>query len=269
MPIIKPDTLSNFIPLNRKFFDHAFWKENRTYSKSEAWLDLIETARFEESETSAIIDGKMISWTRGQLPASLRYLAERWKWSKTKVNNFIKLLESKQMIARVSVNGQTVISLTNYCRYNGRQQQGQREKPPHNNVTEGENSKKNKRRTGEGHARDKTNNDNKEEDSLYAQKFKAFEEWVLKNTPKVAKMNQPFNIGQYIKLTKKLPKEQVKDLLLGMQNYRPLLEKNDSAYLTIINWAKRDYNQLKALNNAEYLRKREEQAEQVRKRAED
>ena len=280
MTKIEHDTLSNFIPINRTFFDHAFWKEERVYSKAEALLDLIRSARFEESEASELIDGKMVSWTRGQWPASLRYLAKRWKWSKSKVNNFVRLLEERHFIKRQSVNGLTVLSITNYDKYNGRQQRGRQKKPLYNDVAEGENSTKDKQGTVEGHGRDKTNNENKEEDGVIApvhsqedkDKFKIFEAWILKNTPKVAKMKEPFTIGQYIKLRNNLPKEQVKDLLFAMQNNGPLLKKNDSAYLTILNWAKRDYNQLKAANNAtptteEYLRKREIQAEQVRKRA--
>lgn len=279
MTKIEYDTLSNFIPINRTFFDHAFWKEERVYSKAEALLDLIRSARFEESEASELIDGKMVSWTRGQLPASLRYLAKRWQWSKNKVSTFLRLLENEQMIKRLTANGLTVLSLTNYDKFNGRQQRGQRKKPLYIDVAEAEDSTEDKQGTVEGHGRDKTNKENKEEDSVFApeysqedkDKFKAFEEWILKNAPKVAKMKEPFTIGQHVKLRNNLPKEQVKDLLLAMQNYGPLLKKNDSAYLTILNWAKRDYNQLKAANNAttteEYLRERKIRAEQVRKRA--
>lgn len=279
MTKIEHDTLSNFIPINRKFFDHAFWKEEREYSRLEAWLDLIRSARFEESEASELIDGKMVSWTRGQLPASLRYLAKRWQWSKNKVSTFLRMLENMQMITRLRVNGLTVLSLTNYDKFNGRQQRVRQKKPLYNDVAEGEDSTEDKEGTVKGHRRDKTNNENKEEDNVIApvysqedkDKFKAFEEWILKNTPKVAKMKEPFTIGQHVKIRNNLPKEQVKDLLFAMHNHGPLLKKNDSAYLTILNWAKRDYNQLKAANNAtttkEYQRERAIRTEQVRKRA--
>jgi hypothetical protein len=285
MTKMNDNKLSNFIPISRMLFIHPFWKEKRTFSKLEAWLDLIVSARFEESEATELIDGKMISWKRGQFPASLRYLAERWQWSKTKVNNFIRLLENEQMIERLSAGGQTVLSLKNYEEYNGRQRLTHSKEPQYNNIAERKDITMDKRRTMKGRARDKINKDNKEEDILYGAtapvhsqedktKFKAFEEWILKNAPKVATMKQPFTIVQYIKLRKTLPKDQVKDLLLGMQNYSPLMKKNDSAYLTILNWAKRDYKQLKPANNAisttaEYLRKREDKAEQARKRAED
>lgn len=288
----KDDTLSNFIPINRKFFDHPFWKEERTFSKSEAWMDLIVSARFEESKATELIGGKLVSWTRGQLPASLRYLAERWKWSKNKVDDFLRLLENEQMIERVLVSGQTVLSLKNYETYNGRQQKGQQKgqvkEPQQTDTIEEKDSRKDtqkdKRGTVEGHAGDKTNIENienKEEEGLsgatapvYSKEdqemFKAFNGWIEINAPKVAKMKEPITIGQYIKLRKKLPKDQVKDLLLKMHNYGPLLKKNDVAYLTIINWSKRDYNQPQEANNAneQYLEKRKANQEQARRRAE-
>jgi hypothetical protein len=288
----KDDTLSNFIPINRKFFDHPFWKEERTFSKSEAWMDLIVSARFEESKATELIGGKLVSWTRGQLPASLRYLAERWKWSKNKVDDFLKLLENEMMIERILSSGQTVLFLKNYETYNGRHQKGQHKgqlkEPQYNGSVDGEDSKKDtqkdKRGTAGGQPRDKSNIENignKEEDDLsganapvYSQgdqeMFKAFQGWIDVNAPKVAKMKEPITIGQYIKLRNKLTKDQVKDLLLKMHNYGPLLKNNDVAYLTIINWSKRDYNQPKEGKDAneQYLQKRKAAEEQVRQRAE-
>jgi hypothetical protein len=284
----KDETLSNFIPISRKFFDHPLWREERTFSKAEAWLDLIASARFEESKATELIGNKLISWSRGQLPVSLRYLAKRWEWSKNKVDDFLKLLENMMMIERWIVDGQTILSLKNYETYNGRQQKGQVNEPPYNNTAEQENNRKDKQRTPEGHTGDKSNKENienKEEDivsgaeaPVYSQededKFIGFQEWMLKHASMVTKMKYPFTIEQFLKLRKELPKEQVKCLLMKMHNYVPLLKKNASAYLTIINWSKRDYNHPQNGNNAtiskdEYLRTRESQAAQVRKRAAD
>ena len=282
---MKDIPINSFIPINRKIFQHPFWNEKRIFSKFEAWLDLIASARFEESEATEIISGKMVSWTRGQFPASLRYLGVRWNWSKNKVNNFIKMLESEKMVERQDAGGETVLTLINYDVYNKGQQKGQLRGPQCSDVAEQEDRCEDSGGTVEGQARDKTNNDNKEnkEECMYGAlapvhsqedmaKFNAFEKWILKNAPKVAKMKQPFTLSQYLELRAQLPKEQVKDLLLGMENYGPLLKKNDSAYLTIRNWSKRDYNSFKTTNNAisdtaEYFRKRKIQAEQVRKRA--
>ena len=38
-----------FIRINRKLFNHTFWKENRIYSKAEAWIDLIQLMSFTDN----------------------------------------------------------------------------------------------------------------------------------------------------------------------------------------------------------------------------
>lgn len=285
----KEDTLSNFIPINRKFFAHAFWKEERTFSKSEAWLDLCVSARFEESEATELIGGKLVSWTKGQLPASLRYLAERWNWSKNKVDDFLQLLEREGMACRLAVNGITILSLVNYSVYNGSgqqkgQQKGHANAPQHYISSNREDSKRDskgdKRGTPGGQAGDKTNIENivntEEEvntgtdvpvgvppDTL--EKFKAFQEWIKTNAPRVAQMKEQLTLQQYMALHQKVSKDQLKNLLLSMHNYEPLLRKNRSVYLTIINWSKREYNQVIPAKNGpeksteQYLAERKKQ----------
>lgn len=112
--------LTNYIPLSRKSFEHAFWKEERELSRFEAWLDLLQSARFDEAETGRMIGGSFVKWKRGELPASLRFLAERWSWSKNKVDCFLKVLVSEQMIAKRTAYGtaQTVITICKYESYN-------------------------------------------------------------------------------------------------------------------------------------------------------
>ena len=40
-----------FIMLSRKFFSNEMWEAARTFSECEAWLDLIQSARFEATDT--------------------------------------------------------------------------------------------------------------------------------------------------------------------------------------------------------------------------
>jgi hypothetical protein len=70
--------------------------------------------------------------------------------------------------------------------------------------------------------------------------FNGFKEWINKNAPRVNQMKEPFTIDQYLKLKEKLSKELVQKLLFAMQNYEPLHKKSRSAYLTILNWSKRE-----------------------------
>ncbi|RHV96965.1 hypothetical protein DXA95_04650 [Odoribacter sp. OF09-27XD] len=105
-----------FIKLSRKFFKNPLWKEPRQYSRSEAWLDLIFMARFEDSKQ--ILRNRVIEVQRGEIIASRRFLEERWMWGSTKVINFLNYLQVNGMINQRQTAGQTIIKLCNYEYYN-------------------------------------------------------------------------------------------------------------------------------------------------------
>ena len=110
------NTSSGFVKLSRGFFDHYLWSETRTFSKAEAFLDLIQRASF--AEHKQLIDGQLITLERGQQIASVRYLAKRWAWSKGKVERFLDGLAHDQMVNRKTGHGQTILTLCNYDAYN-------------------------------------------------------------------------------------------------------------------------------------------------------
>lgn len=114
------DKLTNFMPLSRKVFEHDFWNEKRSFSRFEAWIDLLRSARFENSEKKMLVSNKIIRFNRGQIVASLRFLATRWGWGKHKVDNYLKLLEVEGMIKRGTAEGtvQTIITICKYESYN-------------------------------------------------------------------------------------------------------------------------------------------------------
>jgi hypothetical protein len=51
--------------LSRKFFSNEMWEAARTFSECEAWLDLIQSARFEATDTIECIGGREITYGRG------------------------------------------------------------------------------------------------------------------------------------------------------------------------------------------------------------
>ena len=109
-----------FLRLSRKFFSNELWKEAREFSECEAWLDLIQSARFEATDKaySELIGGREISYSRGQYPASISFLTKRWKWSDKKVRYFLTKLKKKGMITVDNKQGMNVITLCNYDEYN-------------------------------------------------------------------------------------------------------------------------------------------------------
>lgn len=106
----------SFLRLSRRFFSNPLWEEPRAYSRAEAWLDCLRTAAWEEHRR--VITGSMIEIPRGGFVASVRYLSDRWQWSKTKVCAFLDLLESEKMITRQKGQQITVVCLCKYDQYN-------------------------------------------------------------------------------------------------------------------------------------------------------
>ena len=128
--------INNYIPISRKLFEHRFWCEGRVYSRFEAWLDIIQSARFEDTEH--FIGNRRIEVKRGQLPVSLRYLAERWQWSTKKVNNYLELLIHAQMITKETPKetGQNLLTICNYDKYNFDPEIGKQQKKRKGNSME-------------------------------------------------------------------------------------------------------------------------------------
>ncbi len=107
-----------FIKLNRKSFAHKFWTKARVLSEFEAWVDLIQSARYDETVKIEYIDGREIKYGRGQYPASIRFLAKRWTWGEQKVRTFLNELKKDGSITTESLQGMNVITLCKYGIYN-------------------------------------------------------------------------------------------------------------------------------------------------------
>lgn len=109
--------MKNYIPINRKLFTHYLWEEQRSYSKFEAWLDLLQMVSYKDNNSN-IINGKLIKWNRGQYPISYSFLEKRWCWSVSKIRVYLTLLENDKMIARQTARGITTLSICKYDSYN-------------------------------------------------------------------------------------------------------------------------------------------------------
>lgn len=125
-----------YIPISRRLFEHPFWCEERIFSRFEAWLDLVQSARFED--TKQLIGNRLIEVKRGQILVSLRFLASRWQWSTKKVNSFLDLLIQDKMIIKETPKetGQTVVTICNYDKYNFTSQELETPKKQQGNTKE-------------------------------------------------------------------------------------------------------------------------------------
>lgn len=110
-----------FLKLSRRFFSNEMWNAAREFSECEAWLDLLQSARFEVSGKaySELIGGREISYSRGQYPAAVSFLKKRWGWkTEKKVRYFLDKLKRKGMITTDSSQGMNVITICKYEEYN-------------------------------------------------------------------------------------------------------------------------------------------------------
>lgn len=109
-----------YIKIYRKIFDSELWNEKRPRTKMEAWIDILASARFDTEPGQRLVGYKIMTWERGQFPASYRFLAERWGWSTKKVGRFLDYLRVQGMVkvCPEKETGQNVITVCNYDTYN-------------------------------------------------------------------------------------------------------------------------------------------------------
>jgi len=74
--------VSGQFTLHRDVFSHELF-EGEPFSRREAWIWLIGHAMWRDHVTT--IQGQRVVLARGQVAATLSYLAKRWLWTHSKV----------------------------------------------------------------------------------------------------------------------------------------------------------------------------------------
>ena len=107
--------MAGWISLNRSIQKHWIYEEERTFSKYEAWLDLLFMVNHKNGKTP--IGNQLVDVKRGQRITSIKKLSEHWGWSRSKVNSFLKMLESDDMITFKTTSKYTLVTIVNYDFY--------------------------------------------------------------------------------------------------------------------------------------------------------
>lgn len=102
--------------VSRAIWDHPAFRSEK-YSEREAFLWLISEASWKPR--SRRVGNFEADLDRGQLCASVRFLAEIWGWSKSKTSRYILRLKNRDMIDTESGTGILVITICNYDEYQG------------------------------------------------------------------------------------------------------------------------------------------------------
>lgn len=73
---------NGWISIHRQLLDHWLWKENREFSKAEAWIDILLSVNHTHQEL--VIKTTVYKVGRGESLMSLDTWAKRWNWNKSK-----------------------------------------------------------------------------------------------------------------------------------------------------------------------------------------
>lgn len=111
---------TGWIKLNRSIQENWLWEE-KPFDKKSAWIDLLLMANHKNNKFP--LGNEIIEVEQGSFITSEIKLMNRWGWSKTKLRNFLKLLESEKMITKVVDRKKTTISIVNYKVYQGSEDQ--------------------------------------------------------------------------------------------------------------------------------------------------
>lgn len=94
---------------------HWTYEDKRVFSRFEAWVDLILNAN--HKDTRFPLGNEIVEAKRGDVITSELKLMERWGWSKTKLRNFLELLEKDGMIVKKTDRKKTTINIVNYGQF--------------------------------------------------------------------------------------------------------------------------------------------------------
>ena len=112
--------MEGWIKLHRKLGDQYLWTAE-PFTRGQAWVDLVMLASYETS--FFYIRGNRVDVQRGQLAWSERKLSFRWKWSRTKIKNFLKDLEKELQISQQKTQLISIITIINYEEYQQKEPQ--------------------------------------------------------------------------------------------------------------------------------------------------
>lgn len=89
--------------------------EKEPYTEREAWEWMIASAAWRPTKQK--VGAKIILLQKGQLSFSVRFMAESWGWTKSRVHRFLGRLKSETMIGTDGGTVQDIITIVNYSIY--------------------------------------------------------------------------------------------------------------------------------------------------------
>lgn len=251
--------MTGWISLHRSIQKHWLFEEKRKFSRFEAWIDILMMVN--HTDNKIMHDGDLITVKRGQRITSLRQLGERWSWSITKVDKYLKILESDGMLDVKKDTKKTVLTVVNYDDYQDedlkkrRRNDSEKTEKKHRSNTEKTQKKTNNNDNKENN---ENNDDNDDNDVVVGDDFASIYNLYQENIEQVPspitteKLNQ--DIDHY---GKELVAYAIKKAALNNSHNYKFID-----YL-LKDWRKRNLTTIKAVK--QYEQQRQEQKEQTYK----
>ena len=104
-----------WIKRHRSIIENGMWQGKEPFDRRSAWIDLLLLANHRDQEI--FYKGRWIKVKRGEVNRSITFLADRWKWSRTKVKTFLEELEKAKMCTTNCTTHCTTIFIEKYSIY--------------------------------------------------------------------------------------------------------------------------------------------------------
>lgn len=105
-----------YIRLYRSIWDHQVFREE-PFTEQQAWIWLCSHAAWKARQQR--LGEHLVNLERGQIIGAVRFLGEKWGWSKGKVERYLERLKNEAMVETETGTGITVITICNYDEYQG------------------------------------------------------------------------------------------------------------------------------------------------------
>ncbi|MFZ5968409.1 MAG: hypothetical protein ACOYVK_14700 [Bacillota bacterium] len=200
--------MQGWIKLHRNIQEHWLYQEIRSFSKFEAWVDMLMMAN--HSSNKFVLGNEIVEVERGSFITSIRKLGDRWKWSNKKVVCFLKLLRNDQMISFESNTKRTHIAIENYSKYQDREntEETRREHTGNTQETQKHTNK----------------NDKNDKEDIYTSEFEEF--WSFYP-------NKKGKSGTYKHWKNLIKKFKPKDLIRAARNYANACKNIDKQFIKV------------------------------------
>jgi hypothetical protein len=106
--------MEGWIKLYRKIMENPYYFSEK-FCRSMAWVDLLLLAN--HAPGFYYIRGIRVNVAVGQIGHGIDTLSKRWKWSRNKIERWLRELEKDNQIVRQKSNVTTLITIVNYSIY--------------------------------------------------------------------------------------------------------------------------------------------------------